>query len=332
MYDQTFNTAYASSNGQLDFVTADSNYVNTCLPDAAASYALFPHWSDLLTENAGYGIFTSVTGSAPYRIFNIEWRVQYYSGAGSANFEVRLYEGQLRFDIVYGQVDQGGSHATVGVQKDTGPRFTQFECNAGGLTSSLQLTFTLPDCTTPTFTPSNTLTATRTNTSTVVPVTTATTLTSTPAPAGVLVGHVVWQGPPAQPSARQQLPYTLTLCVAGNSVSYSGVTDAGGFFTVTTGLANGSYNWRIKGPRYLANAGTLTLSSGTSAVEMSLLSVGDADNLNNITVSDFNIMKSAFGNSADLRADFDNNGIVSVQDFALLRPNFGRAGASVSCS
>ena len=44
--------------------------------------------------NSGFGIFTSVSGTAPNRIFNIEWRAQYFPGSGSANFELRLYEGQ----------------------------------------------------------------------------------------------------------------------------------------------------------------------------------------------------------------------------------------------
>ena len=43
----------------------------------------------------------------PNRIFNIEWRAVYYnagSGTGNANFEVRLYEGQSRFDVIYGNL------------------------------------------------------------------------------------------------------------------------------------------------------------------------------------------------------------------------------------
>ena len=117
-----------------------------------------PHWDDLRTDQTGTGctayggvgcgIFTSTSGTAPNRIFNIEWRTVYF-GANTtrANFEVRLYENPAlnRFDIVYGEVAQGGSSATVGVQRDTGSFFTQFECNtAGTLTSGLQLVATPP--------------------------------------------------------------------------------------------------------------------------------------------------------------------------------------------
>jgi hypothetical protein len=149
LYDQSFTSAQVSSNGQLDFGTGDDAYDNSCLPDTAATYAIFPYWDDLYTVNGGYGIFTSISGTAPNRIFNIEWRDQYFPGTGTANFEVRLYEGQRRFDIIYGQADDQGGSATVGVERNNGDsNFTQFECNTGGLTNGLMLTFTQAVCAT----------------------------------------------------------------------------------------------------------------------------------------------------------------------------------------
>ncbi len=146
LYGQTATSVEASSNGQLDFVTGDSQYANSCLPDTVASYAIFPNWDDLDTSGTGHGVYTSVTGVAPNRIFNIEWRAEYYPATGTANFEVRLYEGQSRFDLVYGTMSDAGNGATVGVQSDTGSHYTEFECNTGGLTSGLVITFTQPGC------------------------------------------------------------------------------------------------------------------------------------------------------------------------------------------
>lgn len=148
LYDTSFNSANVSSNGNVQFVSNNSAFSNACLPTATMNMMISPHWDDLLTNGVGSGIFTSTTGVAPSRIFNIEWRTTYFNNSAQvANFELRLYEGQQRFDIIYGQVDQGGTSGTVGVQKDTGSAFTQFECNVGGLTSGLQLVFTLPPCT-----------------------------------------------------------------------------------------------------------------------------------------------------------------------------------------
>ena len=44
------------------------------------------------------------------------------AGAGiPLNYELRLYEGQTRFDVIYGSVPQGNTSATAGVQKTTPP-------------------------------------------------------------------------------------------------------------------------------------------------------------------------------------------------------------------
>ena len=200
LYDQTFTGVNISSNGNLQFVSNSTSLSNTCpLPTTTLSYPIMPHWDDLRTDQvgagcAGYpgatcGVFISTTGTAPNRIFNIEWRAVYFanSSADQANFEVRLHEGQDRFDIVYGEVAQGGSSATVGVQKDTGSQFTQFECNTpDSLTNGLELIATSCLATpTPTGTPSATptATATATPTTTVPPTPTATaTATSTATP------------------------------------------------------------------------------------------------------------------------------------------------------
>jgi PKD repeat protein len=52
-----------------------------------------------------------------------------------------FYESQPRFDLVYGALDDPGTAATVGIQSDTGSSYTNFECNAGGLSAGLQLTY-----------------------------------------------------------------------------------------------------------------------------------------------------------------------------------------------
>ena len=131
LYDQTFASINLSSNGNAQFVTTDATFGNLCLPWTTHNYTIYPYWDDLYLVNSGFGIFTSVSGTAPNRIFNIEWRAQYFPGSGSANFELRLYEGQSRFDVIYGQVDNGNTSATAGVQKND-TAFTQYFCNGTG--------------------------------------------------------------------------------------------------------------------------------------------------------------------------------------------------------
>ena len=81
------------------------------------------------------GIFTSTSGSAPNRIFNIEWRTTYYGGTAPLNYEVRLYEGLTEFDVVYGTVNTltspNDSALSAGVQKST-TQFTLVGCDPTG--------------------------------------------------------------------------------------------------------------------------------------------------------------------------------------------------------
>ena len=118
LYDQTFTSVNLSSNGNAQFLTMDTTFTNTCLPWTTHNYTIYPYWDDLYLVNSGYGIFTSISGAPPNRIFNIEWRSRSFPGTGTANFELRLYEGQTGFDVIYGTVTNGNLSATAGVQRD----------------------------------------------------------------------------------------------------------------------------------------------------------------------------------------------------------------------
>src|SRR5205823_11217744 len=102
LYGVSFSSAIVGSNGTLGFSSNQNSFGNTCLPNSVFSNAILPHWDDLDTSTGscpGCGIFTSISGSDPNLIFNIEWRTCLYSGGGcggSVNFEVRLYQGQNR--------------------------------------------------------------------------------------------------------------------------------------------------------------------------------------------------------------------------------------------
>jgi PKD repeat protein len=138
-YGQVYTTLTLDSNGRISFPAASSLYNNSCLPSGNPG-TIMALWDDLRTDASGSGIFISTNGVAPNRIFNIEWRATYYSSGLSANFEVRLYEGQSRFDLVYGVLNDTGSSATVGIENNSSA-FVQFECSSGGLSNGLQLTF-----------------------------------------------------------------------------------------------------------------------------------------------------------------------------------------------
>jgi subtilisin family serine protease len=180
-YRQSYTSAYVSSNGMLRFGTGTSAFPYVCLPSTIPDPTMFVHDDDLRTDGVtctgGCGIFTSVTGSAPNRVFNIEWRATYFSGPGDANFEIRLYENSgYRLDYIYGSLGQGGVGANVGVQNGSSGQFTQYSCN-NAIPYGRSVIWTVAICE-PTMTPTNTSTRIRTNT----PVTLTATHTATATP------------------------------------------------------------------------------------------------------------------------------------------------------
>src|SRR6266536_4890590 len=103
LYGNSYSSVNASSNGNAQFVTSDSTFVTVCIPWTGHDFAIHTLFQDLRTDLAlsgcsAYpggtcGIFTSVSGTAPNRIFNIEWRaVLFGNNASRCNFELRLSE------------------------------------------------------------------------------------------------------------------------------------------------------------------------------------------------------------------------------------------------
>jgi hypothetical protein len=164
-YDQTFTQGRVGSEGTLQFTSDNALQANFCLPYGGHNNTIFAFWDDLYIGDQG--VRTSVTGTAPNRVLNIEWRGELSSNFEPVNFEIRLFENGQQFEIIYAQTGgESGDSATIGVQRDTGSRYTQFSCNQPLVTPGTKLTFTLGSCLTPTpatpGTPSATPTATTT--------------------------------------------------------------------------------------------------------------------------------------------------------------------------
>ena len=131
------------------------------------------------------------------------------------------------------------------------------------------------------------------------------------------------------------MPITLTLKSGPTEVNYPvQTTGANGSFTVALGtLPNGTYNWRAKGPRYLANSGNVALTGNpVTNAEMGLMRAGDCNNDNFVNTVDFIVLRASYALSVgdpgyDDRADLNGDQAVNVADFALLKINFGTSGA-----
>ena len=221
LYDHTFTTASAGSNGHLTFGTSYDGSNITCSPfgNTLATYVMAPYWADQCTGTCGTttcdgcGIFTTTTGSAPNRIFYVEFRTQYFNQTTDLlDYEIALYEnGTPPFRFIYSHIVRApaanDSQLVVGVRRDD-THFTQFICDpTGGRRTPGNIlhpcrgakcravTASLVPCATPTPTPTATATGTPTATPTASPTPTPTptasptptpTATATPCDSGII--------------------------------------------------------------------------------------------------------------------------------------------------
>jgi hypothetical protein len=177
LYDQTYTSVNVSSNGRLDFVVANEpgGFQTACLPPAPNvgpyDFTIFGVWEDQRTDfglsgcasfpGGNCGIFTSVSGSAPNRIFNIEWRtVLFADNNATQNHEVRLYENDpnLKFEVIIGTLNPLNADQTwvSGVQGDSGAGFfTQDFCipPGGSPPTNVSRNYEIPPCASPSPTP-----------------------------------------------------------------------------------------------------------------------------------------------------------------------------------
>ena len=141
IYGTSYATAAVGSNGILAFGTAGNAFSGSCLPVAGATNQLMPFYRDQRTDcTGGCGIFTATTGSAPNRVFTVEYKTIYFGEASTTptlDYEVNFYEsGATAFDYTYGLINattQTGRITSIGVQNNA-TLFRQFACDATGLT------------------------------------------------------------------------------------------------------------------------------------------------------------------------------------------------------
>jgi hypothetical protein len=163
-YDSTITQAYVNSNGSLQ-LTGDAAFFGVSCPlPSCLGAAFLVYQDDLRTDGPGNGVFTSVSGTSPNRVFNIEWRTSYFDRPGSANFELRFHENQTSFEMIYGASTENGASAGSGVQQigSAGAcNATAFSCQTATLTNGLKVTYQPYPCEgtpppTPTPTPTST--------------------------------------------------------------------------------------------------------------------------------------------------------------------------------
>lgn len=148
-YGETYNAAYITTNGYLNFLGRDSFYSNVSIPNQAApNAAIYPLWDDLyIDEDAS--VRTEVLGSAPDRQFVIEWRNAAFlmDTTKRVGFEVILQEnGHILTQ--YTNIDsdglEQGNSATIGIENAEGSTAFQYSFEQPTLAEGLAVRYAMP--------------------------------------------------------------------------------------------------------------------------------------------------------------------------------------------
>src|SRR5437667_1186641 len=325
LYDQTYTSVNVSSNGNAQFTTTDINWVNSCpLPWTSHNYTVFPYWDDQRTDAqpgcAGFpggtcGIFTSVSGVFPNRIFNIEWRTVYFANTSQTpNPELRLYEGQSRFDVIYGTVALGNSSATAGVQKND-TAFDQYFCDGSGGAATGGQSYQLQNC------------APMAQDAFSRKVHGGAGTFDIPLPLTGNVGVECRSGG-ATNAYQMIIDFATTVTVESASVtSGTGMVSSfsgSGTSQITVNLTGVTNVQRITMTLHNVNDGT---HMGDVPISMGVL-IGDVNGNAVVNASDVSLTKSQVGNpviSSNFREDVNANGTISATDVALVKSDVGTA-------
>ncbi|MBK8985517.1 MAG: hypothetical protein IPM39_05455 [Chloroflexi bacterium] len=153
-YGTTYTSVQASSNGNLQFANGNPHYFNECLlngPQPGMGDMIAPFWDDLDLTAVGF-LETEVVGSAPNRVFVVEWDDVPRFGEGGDNlvtFAVHLLEATQSIAFLYEDVttvaDSNGRSATIGLQSEAAGISLQFGCNQPAVNNNSGLLFPFPE-------------------------------------------------------------------------------------------------------------------------------------------------------------------------------------------
>jgi hypothetical protein len=153
-YGTTYTELNASSNGNLQFGSANPRYGNTCLanqPVQEMGEMIAPYWDDLNLLEFGF-LETETMGEAPERIFVIEWDDVPVFGDNPddrVTFAVQLFEGSNNILFLYEDVTtflgHNGAGATVGLQSAANGLALQFSCDQAAIADAGRILFPHPE-------------------------------------------------------------------------------------------------------------------------------------------------------------------------------------------
>ncbi len=124
-YGTDYARVYVSTNGFLDFASANSDYSNST-QELIDNIRIAPLWDDLRTDQGG-DIYVDMQDPEAVRI---RWRAQTYAGAQPVDVSVTLTrDGVIRFDY---HIPHANLTPTIGISSGDGTQYTLSQRNGHG--------------------------------------------------------------------------------------------------------------------------------------------------------------------------------------------------------
>ena len=167
-YDQEYNQLSVHQNGLFLFGSVDY-YVNSYLwsnqpigESTTIDGFIAPYWDGLSYDYWTYpiikaGVYCQTIGSAPNRLFVVEWQGLLYSAFNTTTsegitFEAILYEGSNKIQFQYQKTSYGivspnanGGSATIGIEDPSGNIGLEYSFNQQVLSEGLAIEFFCPE-------------------------------------------------------------------------------------------------------------------------------------------------------------------------------------------
>ena len=123
-YDQTYSSLSASTNGLITFGGSSTSFSPQPIPSAGTpNNFIAPFWTDLV-KGGGSNILYATRGSAPNRVFIIDYQdmEEYANSAARVSFQVILYEGSNSIEMQFKKLTgfSATRNVSIGIEGPTG--------------------------------------------------------------------------------------------------------------------------------------------------------------------------------------------------------------------
>jgi len=148
-YGNTYNRAFVSTNGHINFLASSTALSNVAIPAAGApNAAIYPFWDDLVVDSSA-SMWTRTAGTAPNRTFLVEWRNVTFFNATTLRVDVEAALGEdgtvaVRYRNIGSDAREQGNSATVGIENATGTVALQYSFNTAVLSDAQSIRFRPP--------------------------------------------------------------------------------------------------------------------------------------------------------------------------------------------